>query len=116
MKTESLLLSSLEKSLERHQKLLKEALRTVSNEGVSNYPVLIAHRHKADLGIPLFHREEYGEDWSFNVSTLEELVAKNLVSNDKVDEFRTLYKQHDKHYCIFLLKETDAKVIFQPHT
>lgn len=115
MKPESLLLGTLEKSLVRHQELLQQALQTVQDEGVSNYPLLIAHRHQADLGIPLFDREAYGEDWSFNVSTLEELVVKKLIDPQKVDDFRALYKEHEKHYCIFLLKKEDAKIVFQPY-
>lgn len=116
MKPESLLLGTLEKSLERYQEPLKKALQTVKDEGVSNYPVLIAYRYEAALGIPLFDRKDYGGDWSFNVSTLEELVTKKLVNPQKVDDFRSLYKEHNKHYCIFLLKEEDAKIVFQPYT
>lgn len=115
MSKESNLLQELTSDFNRFSKVLKSASKTILTEDVSKYPIFIVHRHIVNMGIPLIDPEKSGSKWSFNASTLEEFVSKNLIESSKVDDFKKIYKNPELYICLFVLEKDDANFIFIPY-
>ena len=92
--------------------LMQKAADIVSDEGVSNYPIMVVHKQEVEIGIPLELKIAMPGGWTIHVSTLEEFVSKKLIEDEKVPEFINLYKQHENHICLFVLSELGAQFVF----
>ncbi len=91
------------------QRTFEQASETIRDENVSNYPIFVLHRDEHfPIGLPLISAEKYETHYSYNVSTLEEMVAKKIVEMENVGEFRKIYKSPDDFFC-FLIIDTDAE-------
>jgi len=110
--TEKMLL--IKQQLEPFTKIAFEAAKKIREEDVSNYPIFVAHQDQIDIGIPLLNRDDVGVFWSINASTLEEFYTKGLILEDKLDNFRRLYKNHEDDICFFVISEIGAQYLFLP--
>ena len=99
-----------------HKAKLAQAAETVRDEGVSNYPLFFAYagsENKHAPGIEVMQLPtERGTTWNVNVSTLEELVAKSIVTQGKVDPFRKVYKSSPDTLCFLIVDEAGARFGF----
>lgn len=109
------MLDSLQIIIKQYQSVFQQALNTVIQEDVSNYPILVAYpQHiQAQIGISIFDVEP-SQDWGFSLTTLEELAVKKIMEMAKISEFRELYKQRNEHFCVFLIEENKTQWIFFP--
>jgi len=93
--------------------LLNRAIASIQDQEISNYPIIVISPVPVEIGVPLSSQANI--QWHINASTLEELVVKNVVVKDKVDDFRTLYKSKaDTQYCFFLVEGESATFVFHP--
>jgi len=117
MMTEELLKAYLD-SLRLDLNLFKDSIREVSEEvikeGYSQYPIFIAHQAEVKLGEVILDKEEIGSNFTFQGSTLEELVEKKIVLPKNLPKFKAAYKDPDKFCCIFLITEHGAQFVFVP--
>ncbi len=104
----------LEQDFKIYKKALSEASEIIRNENISNYPIFAAHQGFLEMGIPIIKKNEAGGKWNINASTLEEFVTKNLIYNEKVNDFLKDYKDHDEFLCIFILSELGATFNYFP--
>ncbi len=104
----------LEEQLKPYIKMMAQAADTVVVQEVSKYPIFVVHQQEVNIGIPLLDKEMNKTPWSINASTLEEFVSKQIVFEDKVDEFRKNYKSQEEYLCIFVLSELGAQFIYLP--
>lgn len=103
----------LEKELSPYKALLAKAAETIRDQDVSNYPIFVFHKGELDIGLELVAPSENHIGWLVNASTLEEFVARQIVNGqERIDEFRATYKQHDQHFCLFVLSELGHNFIF----
>lgn len=105
---------ALERDFKIYKKALREASEIIRNENISNYPIFAAHQGLLEMGIPIIKKNEAGGKWNINASTLEEFVTKNLIYNEKVDDFLKDYKDPDEFICIFILSELGATFNYFP--
>ena len=109
------LLLELKKDLEFY----KDAIKTVSEEIVSNdvsfFPVFVAHKGEIDLGRKILDAEELEAKWDISASLLEEFVAKELVNEDKIDDFKQAFKDPKTHMCVFAAHKEFGNFIFLPY-
>ncbi|MBK7231201.1 MAG: hypothetical protein IPH93_02720 [Saprospiraceae bacterium] len=105
---------ALEEDLRRYRKAMNEAMEIMLDQEVSLYPIFIMHQQNLEMGVPLIEASEKTGIWSVQASSLEEFVVKNILFTDKIDEFKTLYKKHERHLCLFVLSELGAQFIFYP--
>lgn len=106
----------LEEQLKPYIKMMSQAADTVLVQEVSKYPIFVVHQQEVNIGIPLLDKEANKTPWSINASTLEEFVSKQIVFEEKVDEFRENYKSQEEYLCIFVLSELGAQFIYLPKT
>lgn len=110
---EKTLLVFLEKEVQQNAKLLEEACDVVKDQEISNYPIIFVATQSIEIGIPMVQLQSKTA-WIYRMTTLEELVSKQLVNMDKVDNFRMLYKQRKNHFCVFAVYEQNKQFIFVP--
>ena len=104
----------LKKELFPYFKTLKKAADVIVTQEVSSFPIFVIHQHTVDIGINIVERENVTGNWSVNASTLEEFVTKQILSPEKVEDFKLVYKNHQGELCLFLLNEQGANFVFMP--
>lgn len=93
---------------------LADAADSIVTNDVSLYPIFVIHQHFVDIGIQMVDKEKVSGNWSVNASTLEEFVTKQVITSEKVDDFRKVYKEKQEEFCLFVLSELGADFIFLP--
>jgi len=110
-------IKSLDQDLPVYEDYLKEISEQVLNEKVSKYPLFIAHKEDAiALGRPIIIKERAKTAWSINASIAEELFSKNILGEDKLEEFKKAYKDPQTHVLFFILTPEEMKFLFRPYT
>ena len=105
--------------LQNDLQLVKEALKEVSadmiREGFTNYPLFLASPEALRIGEPLFQKEEYEIHFNINASTLEAFAEKGLINPERVEAFKSSYKD-PAHFMCFLLASpaVGAHFVFIP--
>ena len=102
----------LEKELAGYKKILSEAAEIIQDQDVSRFPIFVVHQNIVDIGINIVNKDTVQGNWSINASTLEEFVTKQIIAEEKVEDFQTLYRSHQDDLCLFALSELGANFIF----
>ena len=69
-------LKSLETDLKLYSESIKEVALEILTEGISSFPIFVAHQHELKLGEPILDKDELSTSWSIHASTMEEFVEK----------------------------------------
>lgn len=108
----------LQDDLRVYRPQLAEAADTVVNQEVSNYPVFLAYpgeEQTIGVGIPVFTAPtSRGQVWSIHITTLEELVTRQIMLQEKVDNFRQVYKNTPNSICFLIFTDGEARFGFVP--
>lgn len=104
----------LEENLRRYRKALNDALTIMLDQEVSRYPIFIFHQQELEMGVPMIVAGETTGTWSVHASSLEEFMVKNIIDPQKIADFQKVYKEHDHHFCLFVLSELGAQFIYYP--
>jgi hypothetical protein len=108
-------LKSLESDLKFYNESLKEVATEIIAEGISPYPIFVAHQHEVKLGELILDRKDLNTEWSIQASTLEEFVEKGIVHPDKKDRFIKHYKNAYEFMCLFVIVPEGANFVFFPY-
>ncbi|KLT65231.1 hypothetical protein [Pedobacter sp. BMA] len=108
-------LVSLEKDLQFYADAIKEVAVEIMVEGISAYPIFIAHQHEVNIGELILNKEELNTDWTIQASTLEEFVEKGIINKEKKETFLKAYKRPEDHMCIFVVVPEGANFIYYPY-
>ena len=108
-------LKSLEADLKFYNESIKEVAIEIIAEGISEFPIFIAHQHEVKLGEPILDHKELNTEWSIHASTLQEFMEKGLIEPDKKDRFIKQYKNPHTFMCIFVIVPEGANFVFFPY-
>lgn len=108
-------LKSLEADLKLYNESLKEIATEILVEGLSEYPIFIAHQHKVSLGELILDKDELNTSWSIQASMLEEFIEKGVILADKKERFIKQYKNPNQHMCLFVVVPEGANFVFYPY-
>ena len=112
--TETTSFEQLEQELKAYIPTLARASDTIVEQEVSEYPIFVIHQHSVDIGIQMVDKDSTNGKWSVNASSLEEFVTKQIIQNDKVENFKSVFKNPKTDLCLFVLSELGAKFVFIP--
>ena len=105
--------------VKRDLEFFKEAIQTVANEilqnEVSSYPIFVAHKQPVALGRLVLPAEQYESKWSISASLLEEFVNKDLITEEKLEDFKTAFKDPKSQMCVFVVGEELNNFVFYPY-
>lgn len=107
------------KSLEVDLKLFSESIREVAVEimveGLSAYPIFVAHQHDVKLGEVILDKEDLNTDWSIHASTLEEFIERGVIKKELKQRFIDNYKNAHDFMCVFVIVPEGANFVFFPY-
>ncbi len=109
-------LNDLRETLLPYSNTLAQTVSSVIDQDISNYPVFILHKNDEEIGIGLsvIAGDNNSKGWFVNISTLEELAAKQVIAMEKVTYFTDIYKKNKGTFCCFVWINGNAQVIFIP--
>lgn len=106
-------------SLERDLKFFDDSIREVATEimmeGLSEYPIFIAHQHEIQLGEVILDRHDLHSTWSIHASTLEEFLERGVIKKELRERFVDTYKNPNKFICVFVIVPEGANFVFVPY-
>ena len=108
-------LVSLERDLKFFQDSIREVAMEIRVEGLSDYPIFVAHQHELQLGELILDRIELNSEWSIHASTLEEFLERGIVKKELKQRFEDTYKDPDKYICVFVITPEGANFVFVPY-
>jgi hypothetical protein len=108
-------LRSLEIDLRLYSESIREIAVEIMVEGLSGYPIFVAHQHEVKLGEMILDKEELNTDWNIHASTLEEFVEKNIIKKELKQRFIDNFKNPHEFMCVFAIVPEGANFIFFPY-
>ena len=108
-------LKSLESDLKFYNESIKEIATEILVEGLSEYPIFVAHQHEVALGELILDKNELNTAWSIQASMLEEFIEKGIILKDKKDRFVKQYKNPNDFMCLFVIVPEGANFVFYPY-
>lgn len=108
-------LISLEKDLSFYADSIKEVAVEIMVEGISSYPIFIAHQHEVNIGEIILNKDELNTEWTIQASTLEEFIQKGVIHPDKKEQFLKNYKKPENYMCIFAIVPEGANFVYYPY-
>ena len=106
--------AKLKSEIESHLPVMSKAADVILDQEVSEYPIFVLFKDEVSIGVRLIEGDKKLAKWSINASTLEELATKNVIDNDKVEQFRQVYKDPTEYFCLFVIDEGAANFVFSP--
>lgn len=108
-------LVSLEKDLELYKESIKEIASEIIAEGISQYPIFIAHQHEVSIGEMILNKDELNTNWTIQASMVEEFVEKGIIKPDMKELFLRAYKKPADFMCVFVIVPEGANYIYYPY-
>lgn len=108
-------LLSLEVDLKFFSESIRETSVEIMVEGLSAYPIFIAHQHELNLGELILDRNELNSEWSIHASTLEEFIEKGVIKKELKQRFIDNYKNPHDYMCVFAVVPEGANFVFFPY-
>jgi hypothetical protein len=108
-------LVSLEKDLKFFNESIREVAVEIMVEGLSKYPIFIAHQHELKLGEVILDRHDLNTEWSIHASTLEEFVETGVVKEVLKERFLSTYKNPHEFMCVFVVVPEGANFVYYPY-
>jgi len=108
-------LLSLETDLRFFNESIKEVAIEIMVEGLSSYPIFIAHQHEIALGEVILDRHDINSEWSIHASTLEEFIERGVIKKELKQRFIDTYKNAHDFMCVFVIVPEGANFVFFPY-
>lgn len=99
---------------------LKEASYQIRKAGFE-VPIFPISREKIPIGQLLIPKEnanavsELSLDWNYYASFLDEFVQRELVGKEKIEDFKSTYKDPDEFCCLFVVDNEFTNFVFIPY-
>ncbi len=94
---------------------IREASYQIRKRGFSDFPIFIVSNTEIPVGQLLYKNDEVGTHWNYFVTYVDEFIERNIIAKDKVDDFKTNYKNPDEFCCLFVIDGVFTKFIFIPY-
>lgn len=108
-------LISLEKDLKFFNESIREVALEIIMEGLSEYPIFVAHQHQINLGELILDRHDLNTEWSIHASTMEEFIEKGVIKEILKERFINSYKNPNEYMCVFVVVPEGANFVYFPY-
>ena len=109
------LIESLKLDLKIYDEMIKEVSADMIAEGFTAYPVFIATEHDIKIGELILDKKDQAGTFNIYATTMEELIEKKLILEEKRNSFIKAYKDAKKFMCVMLITTTIASFVFVPY-
>ena len=107
-------LNKIKKELLQVNRLMEKASDEIFNQDISKYPIFVISHSEISIGIQLANSEQIKGKWNLYISTLEEFSTKKLIRQERINEFRKIYKDPADYFCLFVIEDLGSKFVFIP--
>jgi len=107
-------LKELKVQLGPFKKIMGQASDAIIDQEVSKYPIFIINKTEIAVGIPLVTEPIEPAGWLINASFLEEFTTKQIIAADKIEDFKSVYGDPKKRFCLFVIADFGATFVFLP--
>ncbi len=94
---------------------LKEAPYQVRKQGYSDYPIFPISKQEVPVGQLLIAKQEAAIEWNYNITYIDEFVQRKIVDEDKLEDFKKVYKDPDEFCCLFVIDGDFTNFLFIPY-
>jgi hypothetical protein len=94
---------------------LKESSYQIRKRGFSKYPIFVLSHKMIELGLPLIIKDERDNKWYYNAALPEHLIEKELLLEDRLEEFDAIYKDPEEYCCLFVILPEFSNFVFLPY-
>jgi hypothetical protein len=94
---------------------LKEAAYLLRARKISEYPIFIIAKHPLQLGLTLIEAGDFGNEWYYNFSMMEEMVQRGIIDGEKKELFISVYKNPDEFCCLFVVHPDFSNFVYIPY-
>jgi len=94
---------------------LREASYQVRKRNISKYPIFVFSHTQVPVGSNFLAKEELALEWNINASYLEDFMQRQLVLEDRVEDFQAAYKDPDEFCCLFVVDGEFQNFVFIPY-
>jgi hypothetical protein len=108
-------LVSLGVDLKFFSESIREVAVEIMVEGLSGYPIFIAHQHELALGEVILDRNEVNAEWTIHASTLEEFIERGIIKKELKERFLSSYKSPHDYMCVFVVVPEGANFVYFPY-
>ncbi|RYY34871.1 MAG: hypothetical protein EOP46_11955 [Sphingobacteriaceae bacterium] len=108
-------LLSLEVDLKFFSESIREVAVEIMVEGLSSYPIFIAHQHELSIGEIILDKNELNSEWTVHASTLEEFIERGVIKKELKQRFIDSYKNPHDFMCVFAIVPEGANFVFFPY-
>lgn len=110
--SEQQILSNLEADIKVLKKELNETLKAIVDGGYSKYPILLAHEENIAIAQKVIDRKDHQTHFHISASTMEEMVARKIIMEDKASDFERRFKANLDKFCVLLVHPESMKFVF----
>lgn len=108
------IVQNLKAEIEFYSETMAEVSLDIQVNGISEFPVFIAHQGGISFGEQILNHTDFGKHWSINTTFLEELIRVGLVTPQGEDQFKAAFKDPEKFFCVLLITDRSAHFVFAP--
>ncbi|MES2380975.1 MAG: hypothetical protein V4538_08035 [Bacteroidota bacterium] len=108
-------LNALKADIDFYTESVKEVAIEMVKENFTQFPIFLASAHEVKIGELILSMRDFARDNDIYASTLEELVERKVIAEDKVAEFKTAYKNYKKFCCVLWLTPQTAQFVYIPY-
>lgn len=95
---------------------LKEASYQLRIRHISPHPIFVVSKAPTAIGQLLIGRADFPDlEWNYAFSFLSEFEQRELVAQDRIEDFKQVYKNPDEFCCLFVIDSAFVNFIFLPY-
>ncbi len=95
--------------------LLKEASYQIRVRGFSDFPIFPVSKEEQPIGELLYASEDLHLTWNYYASFLNEFIERNLINDEKSEDFMQSYKNPDEFCCLFVIDGNFTNFVYIPY-
>ena len=93
---------------------LKEASYQIRKAGFE-FPIFSISPDAIPIGQLLIPKNKLGLEWNYYASFLDEFVQRDLVGKEKLEDFKSTYKDPDEFCCLFVVDKAFTNFVYIPY-
>ena len=93
---------------------LKEASYQIRKAGF-DYPIFAISKEVVPIGQLLVDKYAQQLEWNYFASFMDEFVQRELIANERADDFIAAYKDPDEFCCLFVVDKEFTRFVFIPY-
>ena len=94
---------------------LKEAAYQLKVRKISDFPIFPIAKVQLPVGQLLIAKEEVATTWNYNFSYIDEFVQRGIIDEEKIEEFKSNYKDPEEFCCLFVVDQEFTNFVFVPY-